>query len=55
MAGELVTGVSRRRGIAAAIAARLRRDGWSVYTTGLRTYDDEMPWGRDQEQPVDDG
>ena len=49
----LVTGVSRRRGIAAAVTARLRKDGWVVFTTGWRLYDAGMPWGRDDEQAVD--
>jgi 3-oxoacyl-[acyl-carrier protein] reductase len=49
----LVTGVSRRRGIAAAAAARLRQDGWAVFTTGWRPYDAEMAWGRDDDQVVD--
>ena len=43
----LVTGVSRKAGIAATIAARLRADGWNVVTTGLRTYDARMEWGAD--------
>jgi 3-oxoacyl-[acyl-carrier protein] reductase len=49
----LVTGVSRRRGIAAAVASRLGQDGWAVFTTGWRPYDAEMTWGRDDEQMVD--
>jgi 3-oxoacyl-[acyl-carrier protein] reductase len=53
MPGVLVTGVSRARGIGAAIASRLRTDGWKVYTTGWRAYDDEMPWGRDRDQRID--
>ena len=39
MPGAVVTGVSRERGIAAAVAARLRRDGWDVFTSGWRSYD----------------
>ncbi len=39
MPGAIVTGVSRERGIAAAVAARLRRDGWTVFTTGWKPYD----------------
>lgn len=53
MSGVVVTGVSRRRGIAAAVAERLRRDGWAVFTTGWRPYDAEMSGGVDREQPVD--
>lgn len=53
MPAALVTGVSRKRGIAAAVAERLRGDGWRVFTSGLRAYDGEMPWGRDDEQEID--
>jgi len=49
----LVTGVGRRVGIAAAIAERLRTDGWSVETTGWRGYDERMEWGAD-DQPIAD-
>ena len=49
----LVTGVGRRAGIAAAIAERLRRDGWSVITTGWRGYDARMTWGADDEPLAD--
>ena len=43
----LVTGASRRRGIGAAIAMRLARDGWDVATTFWRAYDETMPWRSD--------
>jgi 3-oxoacyl-[acyl-carrier protein] reductase len=43
----LVTGASRRRGIAAAIALGLAADGWDVATTYWRAYDATMPWGSD--------
>ncbi len=42
MAAALVTGVSRRRGIAAAVAARLRTDGLTVVTAGWTPYDREQ-------------
>ena len=48
----LVTGASRRKGIAAAIALSLARDGWDVATTFWRAYDERMPWGSD---PADVG
>ena len=48
----LVTGVSRRAGIAAAVAGRLSADGAAVFTTGWPAYDDELPWGRDRDQPI---
>jgi 3-oxoacyl-[acyl-carrier protein] reductase len=41
----LVTGVGRRVGIGAAIAARLATDGWDVAITYWAPYDDRMPWG----------
>ncbi|MGH3092884.1 MAG: SDR family NAD(P)-dependent oxidoreductase, partial [Gaiellaceae bacterium] len=41
----LVTGATRRAGIAAAVALRLAREGWNVATTGWRAYDAEEPWG----------
>jgi 3-oxoacyl-[acyl-carrier protein] reductase len=41
----LVTGASRRGGIAAAVVEALRRDGWEVATTGWRAYDASEPWG----------
>ena len=49
----LVTGVGRRAGIAAAIADRLRADGWAVATTGWRDYDARMEWGADSEPLAD--
>jgi 3-oxoacyl-[acyl-carrier protein] reductase len=44
MPAALVTGVSRRDGIAAAVAARLTRDGWAVAGTGWPAYDELEPW-----------
>jgi 3-oxoacyl-[acyl-carrier protein] reductase len=43
----LVTGLSRRQGIAHAIAERLLADGANVFATGLHAHDAEMPWGAD--------
>ena len=43
----LVTGASRRRGIAAAIALGLAASRWDVATTYWRAYDATMPWGSD--------
>lgn len=43
----LVTGVSRRAAIGAAIAVRLLDDGASVVTTGFAPHDEEMSWDTD--------
>lgn len=43
----LVTGVSRRQGIAHAVATRLWDQGFTVFATGWSPHDDEQPWGRD--------
>jgi 3-oxoacyl-[acyl-carrier protein] reductase len=53
MAAALVTGVSRRRGIAVAVAERLRRDGWSVVTAGWTSYDTEHLSGIDEQTDTD--
>src|SRR5258707_957980 len=41
----IVTGASRRIGIAAALARALAGDGWNVFTTFCRPYDASMRWG----------
>lgn len=51
MAAVLVTGVSRLQGIAAAVARRLARDGWTVAGTGYRPYDETEPWGAEPDAP----
>jgi 3-oxoacyl-[acyl-carrier protein] reductase len=43
--GALVTGATRKAGIAAAVARALAEDGWDVATTGWRPYDETEPWG----------
>jgi 3-oxoacyl-[acyl-carrier protein] reductase len=53
MKAVLVTGVSRRRGIAAAVAARFRSDGLSVVTSGLTLYDAEHHTGIDEQTETD--
>jgi 3-oxoacyl-[acyl-carrier protein] reductase len=55
MPAALVTGASRRAGIAAAVVETLRRDGWSVATTGWRAYDASEPWGSQPEEAEDIG
>ena len=47
----LVTGVSRRIGIGAAIVRRLSADGLRVMASGWPPHDDEMPWPSDPEGP----
>jgi 3-oxoacyl-[acyl-carrier protein] reductase len=47
----LVTGVSRLRGIAAAVARALAREGWTVAGTGYRPYDATEPWGGEPDAP----
>jgi 3-oxoacyl-[acyl-carrier protein] reductase len=47
----LVTGVSRLRGIAAAVVGALAQDGWTVAGTGYRPYDETEPWGAEPEAP----
>jgi 3-oxoacyl-[acyl-carrier protein] reductase len=49
----LVTGVSRRRGIAAAVAQRLRDDGMDVVTTGWTPYDAVIHPGIDEQTETD--
>ena len=43
----LITGASRRVGIAAAIAIHLANDGWDIATTYWLPYDENTPWGGD--------
>jgi 3-oxoacyl-[acyl-carrier protein] reductase len=50
MPAALVTGASRRGGIAAAVVEALRRDGWEVATTGWPAYDASEPWGSQPEE-----
>lgn len=47
----LVTGVTRRQGIGAAIALELARAGADVCTTYYRPYDRKMPWGVEEAEP----
>lgn len=48
----LVTGVSRRAGIAFTVARRLAADGARVLATGWSPHDDEQPWGGDPGGPA---
>lgn len=51
MASALVTGLSRRAGIAWAVVERLAAEGWAVSATGWPRHDEEQPWGRDADEP----
>lgn len=51
MPAALVTGISRRGGIAAAVARALTRQSWTVAGTGYRAYDETEPWGADPNAP----
>ena len=53
MRSALVTGVSRRIGIAYSVARRLRDDGFAVSATGWPAHDAEQPWGRDVEPDLE--
>jgi 3-oxoacyl-[acyl-carrier protein] reductase len=53
MSAALITGVSRRRGIAAAVVRRLRSDGWSVVAAGWSPYDTENHPGVDEQTETD--
>ena len=47
----LVTGVTRRQGIGAAIAVALAQAGADVCTAYYRPYDQRMPWGVEDSEP----
>jgi 3-oxoacyl-[acyl-carrier protein] reductase len=47
----LVTGVSRLKGIAAAVVRRLALSGWDIAMTGWPTYDESFSWGADRSAP----
>jgi 3-oxoacyl-[acyl-carrier protein] reductase len=47
----LVTGVGRRAGIGAGIAARLAADGWDLALSCWRPYDASQPWASELDEP----
>lgn len=48
----LVTGVSRRQGIGAAICRILATAGADIFFTYWQAYDHTMPWGADDAGPL---
>ncbi|WP_430708786.1 SDR family oxidoreductase [Paenalkalicoccus suaedae] len=47
----VVTGVSRREGLGAAICLELARRGYDIFLTYYRPYDDQMSYGMDEDGP----
>jgi 3-oxoacyl-[acyl-carrier protein] reductase len=47
----LITGVSRRVGIAYTLAQRLAAEGAAVFASGWAAADAEQPWGSDDSEP----
>jgi 3-oxoacyl-[acyl-carrier protein] reductase len=47
----LVTGVTRRQGIGAAVALALAQAGADICTAYYRPYDRSMPWGVEETEP----
>ena len=43
----LITGAGRRKGIGAAAALELAKEGWDIAVTYWADYDRSMPWGSD--------
>lgn len=42
----MITGVSRSRGIAAAVSSKLASSGWDIVMTGWPPHDETVPWGK---------
>ena len=49
----MITGVSRKIGIGAAIARTLASQGWDIAFTYWEPYDESMPWGRNESDVSD--
>jgi len=48
----IMTGVSRQRGIGAAICHALAQAGTDVFFTHWSPYDSKMPWGAEEDEPA---
>lgn len=48
----IITGASRRRGIGAAICLVLAQAGIDIFFTHWSPYDQRMPWGAEEDEPI---
>lgn len=48
----IITGVSRLKGIGAAISRELAKEGYHIFFTYWTNYDKEMPWGVEGNEPL---
>jgi 3-oxoacyl-[acyl-carrier protein] reductase len=48
----IITGASRRRGIGAAICLALAQAGTDIFFTHWSPYDQRMPWGAEEDEPI---
>ncbi|UTW64523.1 SDR family oxidoreductase [bacterium SCSIO 12741] len=47
----IVTGASRTKGMGRTICLELARQGFDIFFTYWREYDDQMPWGVEENEP----
>jgi 3-oxoacyl-[acyl-carrier protein] reductase len=48
----IITGASRRRGIGTAVCLALARAGTDIFFTHWSPYDQRMPWGAEEDEPI---
>ena len=48
----IVTGASRRRGIGTAVCLALAQTGIDIFFTHWSLYDQQMPWGAEENEPI---